>query len=172
MEHDENTLQAFQASCDAGYYGFETDIRMTRDGELVVTHDSSLDRTTNGSGTVESHTKAEIEQMRTKQGNKILFLDELLDFLQDKPGLYVEFEMKTNPAELYPEERIAAYLADPRVEQAEELPLHKTTRGREIALTHNSLPQLLIKNPHTIVDRKGSLLCNIGRHGYTRTKAC
>lgn len=109
MEHDENTLQAFQASCDAGYYGFETDIRMTRDGELVVTHDSSLDRTTNGSGTVESHTKAEIEQLRTKQGNKILFLDELLNFLQDKPGLYVEFEMKTNPAELYPEERIAAY---------------------------------------------------------------
>ena len=113
MEHDENTLQAFQASCDAGYYGFETDIRMTRDGELVVTHDSSLDRTTNGSGTVESHTKAEIEQLQTKQGNKVLFLDELLDFLQDKSGLYVEFEMKTNPAELYPEERIAGYCDRP-----------------------------------------------------------
>ena len=46
MEHDENTLSAFQASYDAGYRGFETDIRMTRDGALVITHDSSLERTT------------------------------------------------------------------------------------------------------------------------------
>ena len=37
MEHDENTLSAFQASYDAGYRGFETDIRMTRDGALVIT---------------------------------------------------------------------------------------------------------------------------------------
>ena len=109
MEYDENTMQAFQASYDAGYCGFETDIRMTEDGELVVTHDSSLERTTNGKGTVEKQTKADIMQLKTKQGNKMLFLDELLDFLQDKQGLYVEFEMKTNPESLYPEERLAEY---------------------------------------------------------------
>ena len=56
MEHDENTLSAFQASYDAGYRGFETDIRMTRDGALVITHDSSLERTTDGTGTVEEKT--------------------------------------------------------------------------------------------------------------------
>lgn len=109
MEHDENTLEAFQASYDAGYRGFETDIRMTADGTLVITHDSSLERTTNGSGTVEEKSAAEIRQLRTKQGNKVLFLDELLDFLKDKKGLYVEFEMKTHPASLYPEERLPEY---------------------------------------------------------------
>ena len=36
MENDENTLKAFKASYDAGYRGFETDIRMTKDGELVI----------------------------------------------------------------------------------------------------------------------------------------
>ena len=46
MEHDENTLSAFQASYDAGYRGFETDIRMTRDGELVISHDETLARLT------------------------------------------------------------------------------------------------------------------------------
>ena len=84
MEHDENTLSAFQASYDAGYRGFETDIRMTRDGALVITHDSSLERTTDGTGTVEEKTEAEIRRLRTKQGNKVLFLDELLDALD--PG--------------------------------------------------------------------------------------
>lgn len=109
MEHDENTLSAFAASYDAGYRGFETDIRMTRDGALVITHDSSLERTTDGKGTVEEKTEAEIRSLRTKQGNKMLFLDELLEFLKGKEGLYVEFEMKTKPVELYPKERLHAY---------------------------------------------------------------
>ena len=109
MENDENTLKAFKASYDAGYRGFETDIRMTKDGELLITHDSSLERTTNGKGVVEDHTKTEIMQLQTKQGNKMIFLDELLVFLQDKKGLYVEFEMKTSPASLYPEDRLKEY---------------------------------------------------------------
>ena len=109
FEYDENTLPAFKASYDAGLRGFETDIRMTRDGALVITHDSSLERTTDGTGTVEEKTEAEIRRLRTKQGNKVLFLDELLEFLEGKEGLYVEFEMKTHPAALYPEERLARY---------------------------------------------------------------
>ncbi len=82
---------------------------MTRDGALVITHDSSLERTTNGTGTVEEKTEAEIRQLHTKQGNKMMFLDELLEFLKGKEGLYVEFEMKTKPEALYPEERLHAY---------------------------------------------------------------
>ena len=35
MEFDENTMAAFQASYDAGYRGFEVDIRLTKDGEMV-----------------------------------------------------------------------------------------------------------------------------------------
>ena len=53
MERDENTLQAFQEAWDAGYTGFETDIRMTKDGVLYMTHDNTLERTTNGTGVFE-----------------------------------------------------------------------------------------------------------------------
>lgn len=109
MEHDENTMEAFQASYDNGYRGFETDIRMTADGHLVIMHDNLLDRTTNGSGNVEDKTLAEIQNLRTKKGNEIVTLDQLLDFLKDKEGLYVEFEMKTSPKELYPQERLEKY---------------------------------------------------------------
>lgn len=110
MEHDENTMEAFKASHKAGYSGYETDIRITKDGELIVTHDSKLDRTTNGTGAVEEKTLAELRRLDTKKGNKMITLDELMDFLKDKPGLYVEFEMKTNPSELYPEEKLPEYV--------------------------------------------------------------
>ena len=109
MEFDENTMAAFQASYDAGYRGFEVDIRLTADGELVVTHDSTLERTTNGSGIVEKTTANELRKLQTKKGGKMAFLPELLDWLKDKKGLYVEFEMKTKPVELYPEEVLQKY---------------------------------------------------------------
>ncbi len=109
LEHDENTIQAFRASYEAGYHGFETDVRMTKDGELVILHDSTLERTSNGKGAVEEQTAEEIRRLKTKGGNDILFLEELLDFLQDKPGLYVEFELKSNPESFYPEDRLAEF---------------------------------------------------------------
>lgn len=110
MEHDENTLSAFEASRAAGFNGYETDIRMTADGALVVTHDSSLDRTTNGHGNVEQKTLAEILALDTRGGHKMLTLDELLKFLEGGENLYVEFEMKTTPAEFYPDDRLAEYV--------------------------------------------------------------
>ena len=59
-EGPENTVLSFEA---AGLHGFdyiETDVLMTADGELVCIHDSTLDRTTNGSGKVQEMTYAEI----------------------------------------------------------------------------------------------------------------
>ena len=109
MEFDENTMAAFQASYDAGYRGFEVDIRYTKDGEMVITHDSTLERTTNGAGVVEEKTADELRALVTKKGGKLAFLPELLEWLKDKEGLYVEFEMKTKPVDLYPEERLYAY---------------------------------------------------------------
>lgn len=110
MEYDENTISAFDASYKAGYRGFETDIRMTKDGELVILHDSNLVRTTDTEGVVELMTAAQIRQARTKKGNKVMFLDELMDWLDSKGDVtYVEFELKTSPVELYPEERLKEY---------------------------------------------------------------
>ena len=109
LEFDENTMAAFQASYDAGYRGFEVDIRLTKDGEFVITHDHTLERTTNGSGIAEEKTADELRALTTKKGGKMAFLPELLDWLKDKEGLYVEFEMKTKPLNLYPEERLNEY---------------------------------------------------------------
>ena len=108
-EFDENTMEAFQASYDAGYRGFEIDIRLTKDGQLVITHDSRLERTTNGSGIVEEKTADELRALLTKKGHRLVFMPEFMKWLEGKRGLYVEFEMKTKPVELYPEPVLQAY---------------------------------------------------------------
>ena len=48
----ENTLAAFQAALDADADGIELDVTRCATGEIVVIHDDTLDRTTNGSGLV------------------------------------------------------------------------------------------------------------------------
>lgn len=110
MEREENTLSSFKESWEAGYTGFETDVRMTKDGKLFIIHDNTLDRVSDGTGVLEEKTAAEIELLRTKKGNKILSLDELCAFFDGKDSLYVEFELKSQPTSLYPQDRLEEYV--------------------------------------------------------------
>lgn len=111
-EFEENTLFAFRSCYDKGIRGYELDVRMTQDGELVVLHDDSLDRTHHGTGPVEHLSAAEARKIHSrKQNEPLLFLDTLLAYLKDKPGMYVEFEMKTSNKDLYPDSRIEEYAA-------------------------------------------------------------
>ena len=59
----ENTLAAFQRAWDAGADGVELDVRITKDGQLVVFHDRTLERTSNGLGPVGNFTLAEIRSL-------------------------------------------------------------------------------------------------------------
>jgi len=109
-EFEENTLAAFRGSYEKGLRGFETDIRMTQDGELVILHDDTLNRTHNATGVVEQKTAAELRTVVTKKnGEPMLFLKDLLAYFADKPGVYLELEMKTGNKAQYPEERLNEY---------------------------------------------------------------
>jgi glycerophosphoryl diester phosphodiesterase len=110
FEHDENTLQAFTKAWNGGYHGFETDIRMSKDGVLYICHDNTLDRTTMGTGILEEKLSSELDTLHTKKGNPFFRFDDLIRFLDGKDSLYVEFEMKTTPVEYYPQERLEVYL--------------------------------------------------------------
>lgn len=59
----ENTLLAFRGAIELGIRFIETDVHLTRDGEIVVFHDHRLERTTNGRGLVKDHTLAELRRL-------------------------------------------------------------------------------------------------------------
>lgn len=68
LQHVENTLAAFEAAADAGADYFEADVRTTRDGRLVLMHDATVDRTTNGRGRVAELTFAQVRALRAGAG--------------------------------------------------------------------------------------------------------
>ncbi len=57
----ENTLAAFDLAIQMGVSHIELDVHFTRDGHVVVIHDETVDRTTNGSGPVTSHALAALQ---------------------------------------------------------------------------------------------------------------
>ncbi|MEP6774813.1 MAG: glycerophosphodiester phosphodiesterase family protein, partial [Chloroflexota bacterium] len=63
LEAPENTLAAFRHAIEVGAKFVELDVQMSKDGVLVVIHDDTLDRTTNGTGPVGEHTYDELEKL-------------------------------------------------------------------------------------------------------------
>ncbi len=63
---DENTILAFRKAIEYKADGIETDVQMSKDGVLILIHDETLDRTTNGHGFVKDYTLDELKIFRTK----------------------------------------------------------------------------------------------------------
>lgn len=64
----ENSLQAFKNCIEMGVDMIEIDLKKTKDGELVLMHDATIDRTTNGKGKPSDYTLEELRQFRLKNG--------------------------------------------------------------------------------------------------------
>jgi glycerophosphoryl diester phosphodiesterase len=111
-EQDENTLSAFKNAYENGLRGFETDIRLSADGVFVISHDASLYRMTTSKGIVEEMNAADLRKVVTKQGNPLLFLEDFLKFFADKPGAYLELEMKTTDTLAYPQKKLEKFCDD------------------------------------------------------------
>jgi glycerophosphoryl diester phosphodiesterase len=97
LHHPENTLAAFQAAIDAGADYFELDVRTTADGKFVIMHDSTVDRTTNGTGEVHKMTFDQIRALDAGSkfspafaGTKVPTLDEAFDLAHGKINVYVD----------------------------------------------------------------------------------
>lgn len=108
----ENTLAAFRGAIDAGCDMIELDVHLTRDSEVVVIHDDTLERTTSGRGTVAGKTFAELRGLDAGawfhprfSGERIPVLAEVLALARDR--ILVNIELKRGENLPYSMEELA-----------------------------------------------------------------
>ena len=88
----ENTLRSFKRAIELGVDAVELDVRKTKDNEIVVIHNSDVDKTTDGSGSVSDFTLEEIKQFVTEKGEKVPTLEEVLEFVGKRVKILVELK--------------------------------------------------------------------------------
>lgn len=102
----ENTLESAQKAYELGARLIECDIYLTTDNQIVIMHDGMVDRTTDGTGAIESYTLAELKQFKANKGfttdypdARIPTLEDYFTFFKGKDVVMV-IEIKSGKAEI------------------------------------------------------------------------
>ena len=82
-QYPENTMTAFRKALEAGADGIEFDARLTADGQIVIMHDPTVDRTTNGKGKVRNLSFAEIRKLDAGLKKGMVFENERVPMLEE-----------------------------------------------------------------------------------------
>lgn len=100
-KYPENTLLSFEKALAEGVDGIENDVQLTKDGEIIILHDESVDRTTDGTGWVKDYTLAELKKLNANEKfggaypvQRIPTLREYLELVKNEP-IITNIEMKT-----------------------------------------------------------------------------
>ena len=117
-KYPENTLFAFQAAINAGAQMIELDVTLSRDRRLVVIHDATLERTTNGQGPVHDYTLEELKQLDAGSWfhpdfakQRLPELGEVLDLVDGR--VVTNIEIKSNAYEpCHPTDAIEKQVVD------------------------------------------------------------
>lgn len=88
----ENTLVSFEKAIEMGADGMELDVHLSIDGHLIVIHDETIDRTTNGKGVVNQLTLQKLKSFRINDKHEIPTLEEVLDLVSQR--CFVNIELK------------------------------------------------------------------------------
>lgn len=95
----ENSREAICNAISVGINWIEVDARTTRDGQIVIFHDSTLGRTTNGRGFICRKTLRQLRKYRLANNETIPTLDETLDIVADRANLWIDIKGGIKTAE-------------------------------------------------------------------------
>jgi len=90
-QEPENTLRAFARALELGATWIECDVHHLHD-RLVVIHDDTVDRTTDGEGSLSAHSLGELRALDAGNGERIPYLDEVLELAAGRARLNVELK--------------------------------------------------------------------------------
>lgn len=99
--YPENTMLAYEKAIETGADGIEFDVHLTKDSELVIIHDETLERTTDGKGLIKDKTLQELKKLNASKGylscevQTIPTLREYFDFAKNK-DIITNIELKTS----------------------------------------------------------------------------
>lgn len=94
----ENTLRAFRRAIELGADMSELDVHLSKDGHVIVMHNATVDKTTNGRGAIKDMTLIELKRLDAGEGEKIPTLPEVIDLARGKNGLYIELKGEGTPS--------------------------------------------------------------------------
>ncbi len=98
LDAPENSLRGFRLAVARGADGVELDVRSSSDGEPVVIHDDTLERTTDGSGEVAATPWQEISRLRTPEGDRVPAFGEVAAWAAEA-GVWLNLEFKAGGVE-------------------------------------------------------------------------
>ena len=93
-----NHMGAFRSALEAGCDHLETDVQLSRDGEVVIFHDERLDELTDGRGRIADHDWADLRRLRYDAAEPGVGLDLLRDVLLEFPTAFFNIDVKTDDA--------------------------------------------------------------------------
>ena len=135
-ERAENSISAFAAAAEAGY-GIELDVRLSSDGELVVFHDTTLERVTEGEGRVDSKSLSELRTLHLSgTADTVPTFSEVLSLIDGRVPLLVEIKEETTKCRVT--EKTLELLADYKGEVVIE-----SFNPTSLALAKERAPHLL-----------------------------
>lgn len=140
----ENTVEAFALAMEQGADGIELDVQMTKDDQVVVIHDETIDRVSDGTGAVRDYTLEELKKFHFSNhmenyGNAVIpTLKEVLDLIKSS-NMLLNIELKTG-----------IYWYPNLEEKTMELVKEAGMEDRVIysSFNHYSIKKILELNPH------------------------
>jgi glycerophosphoryl diester phosphodiesterase len=88
----ENTLLSIATAVEIGVDAVEIDVHLSKDKEIVVIHDATVDRTADGTGAVSNYALRELKKLDAGEGETIPTLQEVIDFVHGKVRLVIELK--------------------------------------------------------------------------------
>ena len=140
----ENSLSAIERSLSIGSKSIEIDVHATKDGQVIVCHDSSVDRTTNGKGRIKDLLLSEIKQLKLKNKDgkisdeSIPTLDEVIKLINGKAELLIEIKPGNGEADI--ENKVISIIKDNHAEKTTVIQSFNDKVLENVSLIDDTIP--------------------------------